>query len=258
MSEPKEPHFFYEGGLDRPAHDGASLAEYLALFEGVPYRVRAGEASTSYLYSESAAGEIKRFRPDARIMVVLRNPVDRAYSQYWNHVRDGTEPLSFKEALEAEAGRVREGRWHGFHYVGVGRYADQVARYLETFGEGSVRAYLFEDLTRDAEGVCRDAFAFLGVDPDPPVEVGRIYNRSGPPRSKLASRVLSSKSLRTLAGRVLPAALKREIGERLRNSNTKPVPEMDPKTRAALLDVFEEDISRLEDLIGRDLSGWRG
>jgi hypothetical protein len=257
MSEPKEPHFFYSGGLDRPAHDGTSLEEYLALFKGAPEHAWAGEASTSYLYSESAAREIKRLRPDARIMMVLRNPVDRAYSQYWNHVRDGIEPLSFEEALEDETGRVEEGKWHGFHYLRVGKYAAQVERYLETFGEGSVRVYLFEDLTRDAEGVCRGAFAFLDVDPNLPVEVGRVYNRSGPPRSRLASRVLASQSVRGLAGRVLPAALKREIGERLRSSNTKPVPKMDPTTRATLMSVLEEDVSLLEGLIGRDLSHWR-
>ncbi len=100
MPAVKEPHFFSD---ERPpVQEVKSLREYLALFADSPLGARAGEASTSNLYSPESASRIKAFQPDAGIIMVLRNPVDRAYSQYWNQVHEGVEPLSFEEALEAE------------------------------------------------------------------------------------------------------------------------------------------------------------
>lgn len=267
MPDLKEPHFFSEWRPPTPAPD--DLDGYLSLFEGVPEGVRAGEASTSYLCSADAPARLKRFRPDAKIIMVLRDPVERAYSQYWNHTRDSVEPLSFEEALEAEPGRAERGWWCGYHYVGCGLYAEQVKRYLDLFGGKSVRVYLFEDLVRDGEGVCRDLFSFLGVDVGHTVEVGRALNRSGPPRSPLASRLLRKAtelfriSQRQLARKgfkksPLPVAWRRSAKEWLQARNTGKVPEMDARTRNRLQGVFREDTVRLEGIIHRDLGRWLG
>lgn len=108
MPARKEPYFF--GQWRRNSEE--DLRDYLRLFRGVPESKVAGEASTTYLYLQSAAEEIKAFRPDAKIIIMLRNPVDRAYSQYWHHVRLGWVEASFEEELEAEEARLREG-WSG-------------------------------------------------------------------------------------------------------------------------------------------------
>lgn len=267
MPDLKEPHFFSEWRPPTPAPD--DLDGYLSLFEGVPGGARAGEASTSYLCSAEAPTRLKRFRPDAKIVVVLRNPVERAYSQYWNHVRDSVETLSFEEALEAEPERAARGWWCGYHYVGCGLYAEQVKRYLDLFGGESVRVYLFEDLVQDGEGVCRDLFSFLGVGAGQPVETRRARNRSGPPRSTLASwflheaTVMFRLSQRQLARRgfekgPLPVAWRRSVKEWLQARNTGKVPEMDARTRDRLRNVFREDVLRLEGIIHRDLGRWLG
>ena len=161
LSEPKEPHFFHNRrSPGSPVLGEKDLEEYLRLFEGVPDDVRAGEASTSYLYSANAAWEIKNVFPDAKIMMILRNPVDRAYSQYWNHVRDGNEQLSFEKALRDEPERIKNRRWCGSYYVAGGRYAEQVARYLEVFGRDAVKVYLFEELQRTLSVSVRTLFRF--------------------------------------------------------------------------------------------------
>ena len=258
MPRVKEPHFFYnEPSPGSPVLQEKDLAGYLELFGGVPHRVRAGEASTSYLYLPNAAREIKRIRGDAKILAVLRNPVDRAYSQYWNQVRDGRETLGFVAALEAEEERKRENWWYGFMYAGTGLYAEQISRYVEAFGRANVQVHLFEDLREDAAEVCRKTFSFLGLDPDCGIEATKVHNRSGPMRSKLLSDLLNAESIKATAGKVLPSAWKHGVGEWLRNVNRKPVPEMDPKTRARLSEFFKEDVGRLEVLIGRDLGRWR-
>lgn len=257
MSEPKEPHFFYNReSPGSPALGKKDLDEYLKLFEDIPEDVRAGEASTSYLYAANAPREIQQFREGAKIIMVLRNPVDRAYSQYWNQVRDGVEPLSFEEALDAEPERIRRSWWHGFYYMDTGRYADQVARYLETFGRGSVRDYLFEDVTRDAQGVCRDIFSFLGVDDGHKIDSGKAFNPSGPPRSGLLSKMLAAEKIKEPVKKLVPGEWVRPFGEWLREKNRKPTPEMKPETRTRLQESFEPDILRLQVMIGRDLGHW--
>jgi Sulfotransferase domain len=257
LSEPKEPHFFHNRRAPgSPVLGEKNLEEYLRLFEGVPDNVRAGEASTSYLYSANAAREIKEVCPDAKIMMILRNPVDRAYSQYWNHVRDGNEQLSFEEALRDEPERIENRRWCGSYYVAGGRYAEQVARYLDDFGRDAVKVYLFEELKRDAPGVCRDAFSFLGVDPDVPIDTREAYNRSGPPRSTLLSSLSYRLSKNGFVARVLPVNLRRGAKEWLLKGNVRPAPKMDPKTRARLQDAYSDDILRLGALIRRDLEHW--
>lgn len=265
MPDLKEPHFFSEWQPPTPAP--ADLGGYLSLFEGIPQEIRAGEASTSYLCSLGAPQNIKQFRPDAKIVMVLRNPVERAYSQYWNHVRDNVEPLSFEKALEAEPARVARGWWCGYHYVGCGLYSDQVTRYLELFGDQSVRIYLFEDLTRNAEAVCRDVFSFLQVDPDQPVDTRGVSNPSGPPKSVLVSRLLRRGTVlfrryqRKLDRKgstmdPVPVAWRRSVKEWLQAKNTGEVPKMDTRTKELLQDVFREDILRLEGVIRRDLARW--
>lgn len=259
MPEVKEPHFFYDREAPgSPVLGKGDLEGYLRLFEGIGEDVAAGEGSTTYLQLANAPGEIRRLQPRAKAVMILRDPVARAYSQYWNQVRDGREPLGFEEALRAEPERIRRGKWSGFYYVECGRYAEQVARYFETFGRESVKVFLFEDLNRDAAAVCRETFEFLGVDSDVPLEAGERYNRSGPPRSRLLARALGDPRVKAAVGRSVPPGLKRRAGEWLRNKNAKPVPEMDPRTRGMLREAFEEDVLRLEGMIGRDLSAWRG
>ena len=265
MPDLKEPHFFSEWHPPTPAPE--NLGEYLSLFAGVSKEVQVGEASTSYLCSLVAPQAIKQFRPDAKIVIVLRNPVDRAYSQYWNHVRDRVEPLSFEEALKAEPERMARGWWCGYHYLRCGLYAEQVSRYLETFGANSVKVYLFEDLVKDAGSVCRNLFSFLGVDPDQPTEKLGIRNRSGPPKSVLVSRLLreatrmfrlSQQQLYRAGFRrgPLPVSWRRSAKEWLQARNTAQTPKMDVRTRESLQGTFEEDILRLEGIIQKDLSSW--
>lgn len=268
MAEPKEPHFFSE--YRPPVEEVRHLDEYLDLFQDVPDSVRAGEASTSYLYSEIAAHNIDRFRPDAKIIAVLRDPVSRAYSQYWNQVQEGVEPLSFEEALAAEPERIEQGWWYGFHYVEGGRYAGQVERYMDIFGRESVKVYLLEDLQQDASGVCRDIFSFLRVDPDESIRTEKTHNPGGAPRSALLAKVLRVNLLlfRWLGRRIrlgrggkggpLPTDRLKGIKNWLMEKNAASVPKMKPDTRTMLRRTFREDVLRLEGLIARDLRHWLG
>jgi hypothetical protein len=260
MSPRKEPHFF-EGMHSEFRRPGlrntpvSGFAEYQALFEGVSGERAIGEASASYLYSLRAPGLIKSSVPDARIIAVLRNPADRAYSNYLHCVQVGREPLgSFAEALQAEESRMRDKWGPLWYYKDKGFYYAQVKRYFDAFGRDRVGVWLHEDLRNDAPGTLGEVFRFLGVDerfvPDASVE----YNPSGVPRIGGLYKGVRALTARNpvLVERVLPARVRGYVKGRL---FTKPPP-FPPQIREGLIHAYKEDILRLQELIGRDLSAW--
>lgn len=259
----KEPRFF----ADFPPFSAPrDMDEYLALYDPCPAGALAGDFSTWYLPSVHAARKINALNPAARIAMILRNPVDRAYSHYWFRCRvhppDAvpdwvSETLSFEEALEAEERRIRDGCAMGFWYVNTGMYSEQVLRYLEHFPSDRVRVYLFEELVQDPKGLTRDFFAFLGVNPDHPISTEGVFNPAARYRSRALARVLQE----SFPGRSL---LKRALSGRahglklsLERLNAERPPAMLPETRARLIERFHPDLERLQKILGRDLSPWR-
>jgi hypothetical protein len=260
MSPRKEPHFFegMHSEYRRPGRRStpvSTLAEYQALFEDASDQRAIGEASASYLYSPRSPGLIKDSVPDARIIVILRNPADRAYSNYLYCVQVGREPLgSFDEALQAEEGRMLDKWGPLWYYKHKGFYYAQVKRYFDTFGRDKVGVWLYEDLRNDTFGTLREVFRFLDIDEDFVPDASMEYNPSGIPR---AGRLY--KGVRTLTAqnpalveRVLPARLRGYVKSRFL---AKPPP-FPPEVRRQLTYSYKEDILRLQELIGRDLSVW--
>jgi hypothetical protein len=275
MSPVKEPHFFAFEGRDLDFHgprDREILGHmvtsgegaYRDLFAGAGGEKVRGEASAMYLYMPEAVGGIRRHAPDAKLVAVLRNPADRAYSSFLHMIRDGREPIpDFGRALAAEEERVR-GNWSPiWHYRRMGFYHEQISRYREAFGPEQLRFYLYEDLEGDPEGVLRDIYEFVGIDPAFVPDVSSRYNVSGIPKNKLLHALhrflLRPNPVKAAFKPFFPKKLRRRMVEgslnTLRNRNLvkPPFPE---KVRRGLIEGYREDILKLETLIGRDLSGW--
>ena len=271
MSPVKEPHFFsYEG--EEPDHRGPRDREILSrmvvtdrnaygeLFRGAAGEAAVGEASAGYLYDPEAPRCIRRYAPDARLIAVLRDPAERAYSSFLHMVRDGREPLDdFGLALQAEEARIRDNWSSIWHYRRAGLYHAQLKRYYEAFGKEQVRVYLYEDLKGDPGGVLRDAFGHIGVDDGFVPDVSARHNVSGVPKSRALHGFLgSSHPLKSALKPFVPEAARLRLVTLMRNRNlSKPAP-LSPEVRERLIGEFREDILRLEELIQRDLSGWLG
>ena len=261
----KEPLYFGDDLTRR--YGRMSLDDYMRLFRDAKPGQRVGEASTWYLYSTSAAREIKEFSPDARIMVLLRNPVDVMYAQHSQLMFNAMEPISdFATALDAEEDR-RAGRrlpeWpinvENLFYRHSVRFAEQLERYFEVFGRDRVHVMLFDDLIRDGAGVVRGALEFLGVDPTlaaPPPTANESRRVKSP---RLQRLIFMPRILMPLAPMLRRFPLVRAMRTRLLNMNSqaKPRAPMDPALRRRLLDEQAPEIERLGRLIGRDLSAWR-
>ncbi|WP_353686678.1 sulfotransferase [Thermodesulfovibrio sp. 3462-1] len=173
MSPVKEPHYFakdldYENmrrDMKRTTIFIRTLEEYLELFNGVKNEKAIGEASPSYLYSKVAAYEIKKFNPDAKVIMILRDPVERAYSHYLMNLRDGlTSEKDFIKEVLSDLKKPKKGWGISHLYIELGLYYEQVKRYLDTFPKDNVKILLYEDFKLNTYEVIKDIFSFLGVE----------------------------------------------------------------------------------------------
>lgn len=255
MSRIKEPHFFADVAPNPamphfvpPVKD---LAAYLDLFPPRPAARFAGEASPSYLYDESAPARIKDASPQAKIVVMLRDPVERAYSHYLMDVREGIQHLSFADALKEDS-KHTDRRWNtACHlYVDLGLYGLQVRRYLEVFASEQVHLIETDDLRTSAGQTLGALARFLGIDPEPLTSArGSPQNTYAAPRSPLTGILLRSRPVRSVARRVTPSSWRRSVRDRLLFSRAEK-PAIEATTRWALQSLFAEDLAQLRELTG--------
>lgn len=259
MSRVKEPHFFSWEETGWPTWAVKTREDYEALFDEAGSASARGEASTWYLYSKTAPERIHRTVPDARIIALLRNPADRAYSNWSFNVARDFDPIEdFERALEVEKERLHQpGPWHHY-YFHAGLYYEQVRRYYEQFGPERVLVLLYEDLRTQPLELMQRVYSFLGVDPSFSPDVGAVHNKTAPPRNKGVQRLLWNRSpLKQALKNVLPASVHMAMGSTLRKVNgrinTKTRPPLSPAVREHLNQAYAQDVERLETLLGRDL-----
>jgi hypothetical protein len=247
---------YVKGPMDVPQW-GAYVREpkhYRGLFrDSAPDQAR-GEISNSYLYSSVAAAEILAAAPDVRVFMILRNPVDRAFSHYLANIRDGRAILPFREEVANDLDEPHR-QWGRAHlYVDLGMYYEQVLRFWETFPESQRRIYLYDDLKRDPGGLVRDLFEFIGVAPDARVDVGRRHNPARVPRSPRLVYAVSALGIKRPLFRLVPRRYREAVKRRFFKEEA--APRMSDQDRHWLTGMFSEDVRRLGGLIGRDLGNW--
>jgi len=233
--------------------------DYLKLFEKVQKEKAIGESSVTYLYYyETAIILIKKYLGDIKILISLRNPIDRAFSAYLHLRRNNGENLSFEEALQKENAR-KELNWIPLYYfTSIGFYYNQVKAYLDNFDH--VKIYLYDDLKKDTLSLVKDMYKFLGVDPSFTPDVSIKYNVSGIPQNKFIHKFLKEPNIlksivKPMAKTLIPQGERRKIIEKIKMKNLQK-PQMKPETREYLKNLYREDILKLQDLIKRDLSSW--
>jgi len=241
MARNKELHYFtdrFDRGIDWYRHQFAGGAGYATV----------GEATPTYMYDPIAVERMAAVLPDAKLVAVLRNPVDRAYSHYWHQVEKGRETVSFAEAVAAEADRIagRSG-WdrRAWAYVDKGRYREQLKCVCALYPRDALHVILFEDLRDHPDAAFASVCEFLGVDADhAPPTLGRVVNPHIRVRSEWVRRTTRTlpKRLRDLVGRV--------------NAPPTEYPPMDPETRAMLTRRFKPENDALAAWLERDLSVW--
>lgn len=297
MSALKEPSYFLFGGVEPPQFSGPSLppldealrwsgsrlrigkfsdqppgpqgddARWLSLYYMKLYATAdgfaaIGDASPYYLQSEQAAHNIRKHVPDAKIVAILRQPADRAYSEYTARYARGTEPArTFEDAIADEPKRLRENWDIRFRNVANGEYARQLKVYYDLFPNEQIKVYLYEDWNSNPQKLLVDLFQFLGVDHTFHPTIRRenvtvtthwpfMHNAAKSPTALERRLKFAPWGLRRAARALLVAADSRF-------NVMKPIP-ITPDTRAKLTEHYRDDITELQGLIGRDLSHWLG
>jgi hypothetical protein len=269
MSRVKEPHFFtYEGQHPNAQGPGDSvnnaiieLGEYQALFDAVQGEMAIGEASPTYLYSAKACERLQFHLPEAKLIAILRQPADRAFSAFMHQTRDGLEDYTdFADALEAEERRIQSNWGPIWHYKRGGLYAQQLDRYYSVFARSQIRVFLYEEFRKDPLGILRSVYDFLGVDPDFRPDTTVRPNVSGIPKSRVTQRTIKAlferdNPVKRLSRALLPFDWRWRFTTAVRNWNLARL-EMPAELRRQLTDFYRPDIARLETLLHRDLSLW--
>lgn len=272
MSREKEPEYFAPDMVHmrrgRPFLYPTDEKRYMALFSRTNREIRVGEASASYLASHEAPRLIRAFQPDARIIAILRNPVDLIYSLYGHRVAHGSEWIDdFSAALEADDDR-RNGRrlqlgraGRGAAYRDYAMLGEQLQRWFDEFGEERIHTIIFDDFVANTEIEFAKVLKFIEVDDQfkPPAFAAR--NTSHRTRKGLMPLVfrnswvrwLSRRGLPTLLGERLTAKLARRVDRQRFLREPIRIQLMASETRAQLEREFEQDVERLGALLGRDL-----
>jgi hypothetical protein len=270
MSFLKEPKYLsitankfpHNGPGDKKVDDGIikSREEYLNLFKDARDEKVIGESSADYLYfHDTVIPLIKTISPRAKILIMLRNPVDRAYSAYRHMIMDEREDLSFEKALGSEDKRMRENYEFIWFYKDAGFYYEQVKHYIDSFGRENVMICLYDDFVVDSMAVMKDIYRFLDVEEGFTPDTDVKYNVGPTVRSESFEEFLVK--YEHPVKRVLRPVLLNTIGKRYTEAlvnyfirrNTLSIK---PKTRKRLIELYRDDILKLEGLIDRDLSGW--
>ena len=270
MSKVKEPRFItsqvHPFPLNGPGDQKVeawyvkNYDDYIALFEGAENFKLVGESSADTLYfHKGSIPVIKQYLGDPKIIIMLRNPVKRAFSAYQHLVRDLREELSFEDGLMEEPNRIRDNWELIYHYTAASMYYESVKAFMDNFS--SVKVILTEDQEKRPRQVLRDIFRFLDVDPNWDVNTEIRYNVSGKPKSQWLHQFLFEENMvRRLAQpfvrTFLSAETRVKLSQKIQEKNLARLT-INPETKKILQEVFNDDIRKMEALLRRDLSVWR-
>lgn len=274
MPGEKEPHFFCDYGLPRKKTiaDGRivdnwqnyNLDQYSALFSSASKGQLLGEASVPYLYEyQTSIDNIKKiYQSDAKrlkIIAILRNPADRAWSHHLLRTTNHSEVLPFAEAIRPEvvAERQKANFVSAVDYLGFGLYGEQIDAWRENFP--SMKVWIYEEFYTDPNRYMLELAGFLGVKPDNSMFTLKRTNSSGIARNRAAQffvdRLQKPEGWKRPLKRFLPQKfrqkLKRDFTQRLIKQQV-----LSSEKRRQLLEYYRSDIKKLENILDRDLDLW--
>jgi hypothetical protein len=231
-------------------------ADYYQLFRNAGQAKAIGEMSLSYMLYPSAPQLIAKTYPKAKIMAILRDPAERAFSQYVMNLRQGkTLEKDFIKEITSDDERYPKGWGANHQYLSVGRYYEQLVRFYAVFPSEQIKVFLFDDYKANAASVVQQMFEFLGVDPNFEANTSERLNEGGVPKMERLNYILHQLGIINKAKQLVPRKW-REPFKRLMFKPAAAAPKMTAEERAFLVNYYREDILKLAQLLNRDLQNW--
>jgi len=241
MSPLKEPHFFHDKSFKLFSRSITDKSEYLKLFELKTRQIAIGEASTSYLQDPKSAKLIHEQIPDAKIIIILRDPCQRIFSGYLMFKSEGRMKMSFHKLITTQPS-----------WLESGLYYSQVKRFIDTFGPKQVKILIFEEFIKDPKAVIKEILKFLQVDNELPENFEKIYNPYSAPRGKISQKIVSSKKISKISDQLIPKSLKWKLKEKIILKKQKR-PDITNEESIILENYYREDVKKLQNLLKRNL-----
>ncbi len=256
MTSVKEPHYFSTNLMldDYTAKPIRDKQKYLSLFKKVKSEKIIGEASTSYLADPKTPKLIQQVAPLARIIIILRDPIERIYSEYLMLVRLGQSKLSFHKELQKVLGKNYEETNPQFS-LHSGLYAESVKRYLDIFGIDQVKIIIFEEFVKRPKETVVDTLRFLNVDYHLDDFKGELHNQYAIPRGVISQYLLKSETVKLITGKIIPKSLRTFTRENFLVKK-QPKDEMDLKDKETLIKFYKDDVKQLQIILKRKLT-WK-
>lgn len=272
VTDPKEPHYFALHGRSADfagpgdAHTINKVAvtdadQYLALYppEPHPYQCLGDAAVSSLYYYQEAIPEIRRLSPDAKLVILLRDPVERAHSAFsYLRARGFETHYSLMDAIRAEDQRVDAGWHHLWHYSRMSMYAHSVGAYLDAFGADQVGIWYFDDVEARFERTVSEILRFIGASPRLGEGAGvKRVNSSGEPRSRVLQSGVRALTRNELARSAIKRSTTYEFREGVRRRLLRRQT-VDPALHAELAPIFAPDLAMLRDRLRSRPQGGEG
>ncbi|GFE70505.1 sulfotransferase [Chroococcus sp. FPU101] len=249
---PKKETFFFLNESSRAKNKkwGAveNLEEYQELFKDAPKNAIIGEISTTYYSDPTSAQSIHSILPDTKIIAILRDPANRAFSDYLMHYNINKQQQSFESLI-----------YESNYFVKLGFYYSQLVHYFKAFDSKNIKILFYEDLLNNSEEFIKDLFTFLEVEPNIKVDMAKRYRNNGIPKNKILYTLFIKPGKAQNITKRLLEILPKPFGNNL-YTKIKAVsvykPTLSSDDRAKLIEIYRPEILRLQGLIDKDLSKW--
>jgi len=259
MTTPKEVNFFSKDEIKNQnlfydSHITENISDYENLFRNHTNEKAIGEGSVSYLFYSKTPYKIQELIPNAKILILLREPISRGFSHYLMDYKLGLVNNNYKDIVYKKSTHKNMKLYYQ-QYVELGLYYSQVKRYLDIFGKEQVKIFLQEDLYNNTDYVIKDIFNFLNVDTSFMPNVDKTHNVFSSPKNKSIHKIYSNYYLRNSLSKIIPTNIKDNIKKIFFKYDSKPM--IDKDVKQYLFTIYYDDIIKLELLINRDLSHWK-
>ena len=248
-------NYFIKGSVRNKIN---TLSQYYELFNSVKNEDAIGEASPTYLYNHKCPEIINKYLPNLKIIISLRQPAQRAYSNYLHSIRSGREPIkNFEKAIKEEEERIKN-NWNPlYHYKNQGLYFNQLNRYYKIFSPENIHIIIFEEFIKNPQKTTKEIFNFLNVDSSFNINYKAVKNKSGIPKGFLGWIVQKARFYNIMPKIELSKYLPEKIILLLFNLIYSKPNKLNEELKNHLTNTyFREDIIKLEKLIKKDLHMW--
>ena len=226
--------------------------QYAKLFQAVTNEKIICEASTSYLYASEAARNIFEFNPTSKILIILRNPMERTFSHYLMAVKYGFTALNFRQALEKDLASPNKGWGQSELFIELSLYYEQLKRYFNIFPKNQIKIILFEEFISHQEQTIKEIYRFLSINPQYYTNLDK-KNAAEIPKFPKTNKLLTDIGIKQLVLKAINDKTKQRLKSHLFSKKKNQLSQTD---KTFLLSFFKEDIKKTSKLIGIDLSHW--